>query len=89
MGFYSNLITNDNLLKQLYSYIEKDTIPHALLFHGNEGVGKFAHAIEFANMLLSKTETKEKVFKKIKNNQHHNINFILPFLCKMGIYGYG
>ena len=78
MRFYSNLIINDNLLKQLYSYIEKDTIPHALLFHGNEGVGKFAHAIEFANMLLSKTETKEKVFKKVKNNQHHNINYILP-----------
>jgi len=76
MKIYNNLIINSDIDKKLNNYITKNKIPNALLFYGNEGVGKFGHAIEFCNLVLSKNN--KNFHKKIKTNQHQNINYILP-----------
>ena len=74
---YDNLIVDEKLIKLFNNYINKN-LPHSFIFHGNKGVGKFGHAIEFSNLLLSKNEQQENTKNKIKQNLHENINYILP-----------
>ena len=88
---YNNLILNNNIFNQLIKTIESNTIPNAFLFYGNDGIGKVAHAIEFSAALLcnnphNNTACSEcNSCKKIKTNQHENINFILPLSRKKPI----
>ena len=42
---YNNLIYNDTIINQFRKHIDKESIPHAFIFHGNEGGGKFGNAI--------------------------------------------
>ena len=74
---YDNLIINKKLIQIFNNYINKN-LPHSFIFHGNKGVGKFGHAIEFSNLLLSKNNQSENNINKIKQNLHENINYILP-----------
>ena len=71
---YNNLIINEKNWKQLSKMYENNTLPHAFLFHGNEGIGKEAHAIAFA-VLLNEEHSSNKKFKKF---QHPNIDLIIP-----------
>ena len=70
-----------NLLEKIKT---KSRVPNALLFHGPEGIGKEAHAIEFASFLnCTNTENKHACgtcisCKKIKHNNHEYINYIFP-----------
>ena len=73
---YENLILNQKIWNQLNTMIQNNTLPHALIFHGNEGTGKEAHAIEFAALLNSNGQENYK--EKIKSFQHPNINLIIP-----------
>ena len=75
---YNNLIHNKNIINTFSSYIKNNNLPHAIIFHGSKGVGKFPHAIELCNMLLSDDGDLNVVERKIRNNQHENINYILP-----------
>ena len=85
---YKNLIPNDKVLNQLKKIIEQETIPNAFLLYGNRGIGKTAHAIELSASLLCKNPINNFACseciscKKIKINQHENINFILPISQK-------
>ena len=62
MKIYNNLIINSDIDKKLNNYITKNKIPNALLFYGNEGVGKFGHAIEFCNLVLSRNNKNVYIF---------------------------
>ena len=73
---YNNLILNSTIWRQLKVMVENNTLPHAFIFHGPEGSGKEAHAIEFAALINSSNENNNK--KKIMNFQHPNINLIIP-----------
>ena len=72
---YNNLILNQNLFDLLKNYTNKN-LPHSFIFYGNEGVGKFGHAIEFSNLILSKNADKNITRDKIKKNIHENIHSI-------------
>ena len=74
---YKNLITNKNIWGKLEKIFHSNRIPHALLFHGSEGVGKEAHAIELASLLIYKTK---QDLEKIKLFQHPNIHLITPLI---------
>ena len=50
---YNNLIVNTKLIQLFNNYIDKN-LPHSFIFHGERGTGKFGHAIEFSNLILSK-----------------------------------
>ena len=74
---YNNLIVNTKLIKSFSNYVDKN-LPHSFIFHGNTGTGKFGHAIEFSNLILSKNNNSVNTVNKIKKNLHENINYILP-----------
>ena len=72
---YQNLIINKNIWLKLEKMFHSNQMPHALLFHGPEGCGKEAHAIEMASLLNYKTKSD---LEKIKIFQHPNIHLIIP-----------
>jgi len=74
---YSNLIVNTDIIELFNNYIDKN-LPHSFIFHGSTGTGKFGHAIEFSNLILSKNSDSVNTINKIKKNLHENINYILP-----------
>ena len=73
---YDNIITNEAIWVELKTMIQHQKLPHALLFHGPDGSGKEAHAIELAALLNNCDETNQ--LAKIKKFQHPNINLIIP-----------
>ncbi|MBI45050.1 MAG: hypothetical protein CMG66_02660 [Candidatus Marinimicrobia bacterium] len=76
---YNNLILNDTIIEQFKKYTDSNNIPNAFILHGNEGVGKFGHALELSYMILSNDiNDNEHTLNKIKKNVHENINYILP-----------
>ena len=79
---YQNLIINKNIWLKLEKMFHSNQIPHALLFHGPEGCGKEAHAIEMASLLNYKTKAD---LEKIKIFQHPNINLIVPLIKEKNI----
>ena len=74
-------IANWQFLKKIKS---KNQIPHAMLFHGNSGIGKELTAIEFAAYLNCKAPTNDFACRnctscnKLINNNHEYIEYILP-----------
>ena len=82
---YNNLIHHQAIIDQFKQYINTNTIPNAFLLYGNEGTGKFGHAIELSYMLLSNRSENSNTHNKIKKNIHENINYILPLPKKKAI----
>ena len=75
---YNNFIQNKKIINTFTSYVNNEKLPHAIIFYGSEGRGKFLHAMELCNMILSRNNDIGIVEKKIRTNQHENINYILP-----------
>lgn len=48
---WNNIIGQERVIKILSNFYQGGKIPHALIFHGKEGVGKDAAAIEFAKLV--------------------------------------
>ena len=71
---FNNLILNSKIWNQLEIMVQNNTLPHAFIFHGAEGSGKEAHAIEFAALLNKQKGTEQNI-----NFQNPNINLIIPF----------
>ena len=69
---YNNLILNSKIWNQLEVMVKNNTLPHAFIFHGPEGSGKEAHAIELAMLLNAQQDIKNINF------QNPNINLIIP-----------
>ena len=44
---YNNLLIHENIFDELLSKVSNKKISNAYIFHGQEGTGKEAHAIEF------------------------------------------
>lgn len=72
---YDNLIINEKRWFELNELVKNEKLPHALLFHGPDGSGKEAHAIELAALL---NDNSSNSYAKIKKFQHPNINLIIP-----------
>ena len=82
---YQNLILQNNIWDRLRNYFVKQQLPNAFLFHGNEGSGKEAHAIELA-ALINCLDPKNNEScgncnscKKMKKMRHGNLKLIHPF----------
>ena len=79
---YENLIINKNKFKDLKKF-KNSKIPNAFIFHGNEGTGKEAHAIEFFGLLNCKTNNDFACGNcnsclKTKKLQHEDLKIIFP-----------
>lgn len=70
----------DTVKKSLQKIIDSRRVPHAFLFFGQEGVGKFFCALQFAKILneQSGVEEYEKITKKIALLQEPYIKMIFP-----------
>jgi len=80
---YKNLAVNEFIWKRLQKLKSKNRIPHALLFHGPNGSGKEAHAIELAALINCEKESNQSCGNcssclRIKNFSDENIHFIYP-----------
>lgn len=60
-------------VKQLHSLKENNRIPHAFLFTGPAGVGKFLTAIQFTKLLND-----PKNFRKIEKLDEPHVKYIIP-----------
>ena len=81
---FPELIINKKNWNHIFHAYNNNKLPHALLFHGPEGVGKEGHAIELAAMLNCKNILDNAACgncsscKKTKSFQHENVKLILP-----------
>ena len=79
---YDNLIINKNKFNDLKKF-KNSKIPNAFIFHGNEGSGKEAHAIEFFGLLNCKANNDFACGNcnsclKTKKLQHEDLKIIFP-----------
>ena len=82
---YDSLLIHTKIWNNLLNSVNSGRLPHALLFHGNDGSGKEAHAIELAALINCEFPLDNGACgncpscKKIKSFQHGNIKLILPY----------
>ncbi len=64
----------------LVKICESRRVPHAFLFCGNDGVGKFFTAIQFANILNQKSNQAKSdiIYRKISSLQEPYLKLIIP-----------
>ena len=78
---YNNLLIHENIFDELLSKVSNKKISNAYIFHGQEGTGKEAHAIEFFASLNCNNNTECSdcsSCNKVKTLQHELLNIILP-----------
>ena len=70
---YNNLLIHENIFDELLSKVSNKKISNAYIFHGQEGTGKEAHAIEFFASLNCNNNTECSdcsSCNKVKTLQH-------------------
>ena len=82
---YDNLLINEKIYTQLINFYKKNKIQNAYIFHGQEGIGKAAHAIEFfayincENAIDNSSACKQcNSCIKVLSLQHQFLNITLP-----------
>lgn len=78
--YWEEIAGQDKVKELLSSFITTDRVPHALLFQGNDGVGKDYISIKFADALNLSFSSNNKAFisKQISNLREPYIKFIHP-----------
>ena len=83
---YNNFLYDKKKINQLSSFYKNNKIQNAYIFHGNEGIGKEAYAIEFFALIncMNKLDDESACRSctsciKILSLQHELLNIILPF----------
>ena len=69
-----NIIGQEKAINILKGCISKDRIPHALLFAGDEGIGKRLTAINFAKALNCRGESEDSLFSFGEEQDSGNLN---------------
>lgn len=81
---YSDLILNKDVFSGLIKAWQSNRLPHALIFHGQNGIGKEAHAIEFSALLNCSSIKENRACGncsnciRIKSFQHGNVKLVVP-----------
>ncbi len=81
---FSDIPGHEKIKKELISLVEKDRIPHTMLFTGPKGNGKLALALSFASFLQCNGDKNEDkcsnciACKKTDKLIHPDISFMLP-----------
>ena len=82
---FSQLILNKKIWEHFYNAFDNGRLPHALLLHGSQGVGKEAHAMELAALLnCNNLQNKGPCgncssCNKTKSFKHESVKLVLPF----------
>jgi len=81
---YSDLILNEEVFFGLKNAWQTNRLPHALIFHGQSGIGKEAHAIEFSALINCSSVVGNRACGncsnciRIKSFQHGNVKLVVP-----------
>ncbi|MBI1939548.1 MAG: hypothetical protein HYS25_15675 [Ignavibacteriales bacterium] len=77
---WDSILEQEKTKEILEQFIIKRRVPHALIFSGPEGVGKFFTAIQFAKILYSSFEkhSAEHAHKAITNLQEPFLKLVIP-----------
>lgn len=77
---WDSILEQERAKEILEQFINKRRVPHALIFSGQEGTGKFFTAIQFAKILFSNLpETfSEHAHKAITNLQEPYLKLVMP-----------
>jgi DNA polymerase-3 subunit delta' len=84
MQAFHEVITHTSHLKTLQSAIDRDAMPHAMLFWGNEGTGALAAAITVAQYLVCRDRSESgacgvcKGCIKSNKHMHPDIHYAFP-----------
>lgn len=83
---FKDIIGQDSIKRDLRQMVANDRLPHALLFLGNEGVGKLSLAIALAQYILcenpSETDSCEQCnhCQKVSKLIHPDLHFSFPVI---------
>ncbi len=73
------VIGHTGVKERIYSIINSENIPHAFLFSGKEGIGKFNLALEIVKYLTKKRLSEpEYALEQIKNLREPYITYVFP-----------
>ncbi len=75
--FGKGVFGQEDALKSLYNLYTSNRIPHAFLFSGNEGVGKYFAAINFVQLLNNDSQNTSAI-SKIQKLQEPYVKLIYP-----------
>lgn len=79
-NYWNNVLEQYKAKEILTNFFESRRVPHAFIFNGTDGIGKFFTALQFAQILYSQysNDIRESAFKKIRNLQEPYIKIIFP-----------
>lgn len=93
MDNFSTIIGNDPIKKQLSLLLERENVPHLLLFSGIDGIGKRLFAKEFASLWLKKAKSSFQpdvhLFSPEGKIGMHSIRGIRRLLEELSLAPYG
>ncbi len=76
---FPEVIGHEGIKERVYSILTSDNIPHAFLFSGKEGIGKFNFALEILKFLSQRFSPDDNyALEQIKNLRVPYVNYIFP-----------
>jgi DNA polymerase III subunit delta' len=75
---WSGIYGQSNVKEILSQLIKSSKVPHAFLFHGPEGVGKFSLSIRFAQIINSRLSANPQIINLISSLSEPYIKYIIP-----------
>lgn len=78
IDFWKEVPGQHRAIESLSKIHKSDRIPHALLFYGTEGTGKFYTALQFAKVLNSGYPKSESIISNISELREPYVKFIMP-----------
>lgn len=81
----NNIIGQQDILDHLVLLDKEDRVPHAMLFVGQQGVGKMAVAIEFAKHMLKKHDPNGNAEAMIERGSHPDLIYSFPVVRPAGM----
>ncbi len=76
--FFDHLVGHNSVKLRLNKIISSGNIPHAFMFSGQKGVGKFAFALEVITHLNKSKKLSDKGIEQIKKLQKPYVEYIFP-----------
>ena len=80
----TNIIGQQEIIDHLLLLDREDRVPHAMLFVGEQGVGKMAVAIEFAKHMLKKHDPNGNAEAMIERGSHPDLIYSYPVVRPAG-----
>jgi len=76
--FLSKIVGQDKVISILEKFFENQNIPHALLFSGNKGVGKYYTALQFSKEINFKIISNQIIKNKFNQLDEPYIKYVVP-----------